>query len=517
MPIAFTRKWVRNVQADGQRREYADSVEPTGLVLRVSPSGAKSYAVRYAVHGEDGRITLGTPSDDPDGLTLAKARKMARELLAKIRLGAHPAAEKRQAAQAASVLSVGGLVEKMLHDVKLKPSTLKEWRRLAVVELAPIWKRGAAELTRGEIRQLLDAIAERTESVAVHTFEVLQRAYTHGLEKEIVPASPCAGLKHGYEIGESDRVLSTPELRALWRALEFLGEGQYEDAVRQLLLTGTRKSMVLGSEEREYEGLDGPEAWHDPRWTVPIGPGRGNKGDRYHLVPLSPQALAVVRRRIEHGKGGYLFPTWNVRRKGQEPSPFMLALPSKWIRRLKAATIWQLRRELGHGRRAAMKRWKVHNLRHTMATHMREDLRVDRNVVGLLLAHEQTGGGRATRIYDRAELLPERRAALVAWGAWVESMAAGQPARVLPMWKHKAEGLDQVPKARLEELLRDIEALMAHFPRMSPDAVVDFWLSQCEPGVLTRAEVEVALPWVKAQLGKTPAQRRLQAALEEQA
>jgi len=80
-----------------------------------------------------------------------------------------------------------------------------------------------------------------------------------------------------------------------------------------------------------------------------------------------------------------------------------------------------------------MERWKLHGLRHTIATHMREDLRVDRNVVALILGHSQLGGGGATHVYDRAEMLPERQAALVAWGAWVESMAEGKRATVLPM------------------------------------------------------------------------------------
>jgi integrase len=441
MPIPFTPGWVRNVKAEGKREQWADTVVP-GLVLRVSPSGAKSYGILYRKGGEDHRLTLGKPSDD---FTLAKAREMARAMLAKIRLGAHPVAEKRQA-HAAPVLSVGDLVDRMLESVPLKPSTLKEWRRVAAVELPPIATRATGDLTRADIRLLLATIARRSVSTACHTFEVLRRAYSWGLDMELVPASPCAGLKHGYKRSQSDRVLSTPEVRALWQALELLGTWQRPDGVRLLLLTGTRKMMVLGSHEREFEGLDGPEAWRifegvteaEPRWTIPAVVDRGNKAHRDHLVPLSPQALAIVRRRIEEGKDGYLFPTWYIRRKGRVPTPHVLSFPSKWILMLKVATRWALWRlqaaddEVGP-RLAPMKRWKVHNLRHTMATHMREDLRIDRNVVALLLAHEQTGGGGATRIYDRAELLPERRAALIAWGAWLEAVAAGQPARVLPM------------------------------------------------------------------------------------
>jgi hypothetical protein len=63
---------------------------------------------------------------------------------------------------------------------------------------------------------------------------------------------------------------------------------------------------------------------------------------------------------------------------------------------------------------------------------MTEDLGVHENVVSLILGHSLPGAA-VSRVYNRAERLPERRAALVAWGAWVEGLAAGAGARVLPM------------------------------------------------------------------------------------
>ena len=56
-------------------------------------------------------------------------------------------------------------------------------------------------------------------------------------------------------------------------------------------------------------------------------------------------------------------------------------------------------------------------------------------MVALILGHQQRGGSQATVVYGRAELLPERRAALVAWAAWLEQVRNGEErgARVLPM------------------------------------------------------------------------------------
>ena len=79
-----------------------------------------------------------------------------------------------------------------------------------------------------------------------------------------------------------------------------------------------------------------------------------------------------------------------------------------------------------------------HSLRHTAATHLREDLHVRDDVVGALLAHLRRGTSDATPIYLRAELLAERRAALITWACWLERcwlerLRADEPgARVLP-------------------------------------------------------------------------------------
>jgi len=66
--------------------------------------------------------------------------------------------------------------------------------------------------------------------------------------------------------------------------------------------------------------------------------------------------------------------------------------------------------------------------RHTIATHLRADLGVSTEVVSLILGHTPPGP-RVTRVYNRADLLPERTSALKAWGRWIENVAAGKHRR----------------------------------------------------------------------------------------
>jgi integrase len=140
----------------------------------------------------------------------------------------------------------------------------------------------------------------------------------------------------------------------------------------------------------------------------------------------------VVRRRLDRARGDLLFPA--LERAGDKPA----IMPSRFVRLLKQTmrwTLWSIQAgEDDFGPRLAdMERWKLHGLRHTIATHMTEDLRVEENVVSLILGHAVSGPS-VSRVYNRAERLAERRAALVAWGSWVDAVAEGKPgATVLPM------------------------------------------------------------------------------------
>jgi integrase len=159
--------------------------------------------------------------------------------------------------------------------------------------------------------------------------------------------------------------------------------------------------MVLGMRRSELEDLEGKE----PRWTIPGGFAGRSKSGRPHVVPLSDQALAIIQRRMEEIALDTLFPPNRI-----AEAEFM-TWSSRFVRELRAKTEAVLQ--------APMPRWTVHNLRHTVGTHMREDLGISSEVVSLILAHAPPGS-RVTRVYNRAELLPERREALLAWGSWLD-------------------------------------------------------------------------------------------------
>ncbi len=404
--LRLTAQHVESLPAiEGRRTEYADSLCP-GLILRVSPSGRRAWAILFTRgHGRAGRrpvrITLGAAAR----LSLAEARIAARRVL---ETGEAPRAK---------ALTVELVVSRALEALVLTLKTRREWERLARVEIGPaLGARPAAELERAEVRAWARTIARRSTWTAQRAFEVLRRCYAWAVyEEELLRATPCERLRLGYDEPASERVLGRDELRRLLGALDRLEVEReaYAVATRLLLLTAARRDAVLGARADELEG---------DVWIVP--PARSKSG-RPHLVPLSPTAKAIFEARAAAVAAmlpseRLLFP--------QEPSQVM-TWSSRWVE--------DLRQEMGAVTEewtiALDPRWRIHDLRHTVATVMTESLGVSRDVVALVLGH--SFGPRVTRVYDRAERLPERRAALERWSEWLDRLKEDQAAtaRILPM------------------------------------------------------------------------------------
>ena len=74
--------------------------------------------------------------------------------------------------------------------------------------------------------------------------------------------------------------------------------------------------------------------------------------------------------------------------------------------------------------------WTPHDLRRTCATGLSR-LGFSRSVIAMVLGHTLQEGGAITRAYDRFDRVPERAAALQAWGKHVSALSpsSARPAR----------------------------------------------------------------------------------------
>lgn len=417
MKLQLTQKNVHTL-ADG---EYRDTDLPR-FVLRVR-EGKRTYGLRYERRGETIRVPLGSV----DELTLKEARAKAKPLLAGVWSGVDPReAVKREAAAG---ITLGELCRRCLDAVggALRPATLEGYEEILKRELPPVADQVAAELTSKQLLAFFDDMLPKANApmrpdglrirsgwISNRTHEFLRRVYRWGVARELVPASPIASLKRQFAERENERYLSADEVRAFLMAIDDIqdhamrktrrGGKHWGDpratAAMLLALTGLRVSAVVGARAEEFESIDDDAA---AVWRVPAA---RMKSGRNHTVPLSRQAAQLVRRRIEEVAGGaVLFP---MRRRGRYEA---MEWTSTWVARLKRALNLHL------GRPA--ERWRIHDLRTTLSTHMSETLGVAPHVVDKILDHAPDGP-RVRRRYNKAQLLDARRLALQAYADWID-------------------------------------------------------------------------------------------------
>ncbi len=251
MEAKITKKLVDQVQAGDKDLLVFDTLLK-GFVLKVTPMGSKTYLVIYRMGGRTTpkrKVTIGRHGSPwtPD-----QARTEAEKLLASVRQGTDPAAEKK--ARAARGSTVAELANRYLSDhvdVKNKPSTAVGFRRLVEKEIKPaIGKLQAEKVTRADIAKLHHDMRD-TPRQANQTLAVLSKMFSLAEVWGLRPdeTNPCKKIER-YRENKRERFLATAEVERLGKVLAALEDArEVHDTViagiRLLLLTGCRLGEVL--------------------------------------------------------------------------------------------------------------------------------------------------------------------------------------------------------------------------------------------------------------------------------
>ena len=340
----FTDRYVKSVPAPkGARLEVYDTIVP-GLMLRVTPSGARSYAVNARWAGKAGKRTIGPVKR----VSLKEARANAREWLELAQQGKDPAELVRQAREA-EALTFGAVMEEFIKRHVSKLRKVKDMEREIRKELMPRFgRRPVSSITRKDITKMLREIRDRGAVFqAHHVFGHVRKFYSWAMAQEDefdVQASPCAGINADELIGKRgyrQRVLNDAEIRAVWKAAERMAYPM-GTLYRMLLLTGQRKTEVSGARWREFDG---------ELWTIPS---ERFKSDKAHLVPLSADVLELLEQLPRWTGGDHLFSTTDG------------AKPINGFSKAKARLDELVIEELGH----EPEPWQVHDIRRSVRTRL---------------------------------------------------------------------------------------------------------------------------------------------------
>ena len=390
-----------------------------GLELRVSRKGAKSWRVRYRPskrkggHGRQRDMVLGKYPE----MSLAAARDEARTIIGQAKEGRDPMQEqeernrgRREQAERAKTGTVRALATRYLDEYALgagvgprdrrghlldaggRPADIwdysvvtgsprkrswREDRRKLNVEVLPVWgQQPVQEISRGDVRQLVDAIARRGAPVqANRVWALLHKMFGWALERDIVDANPVAGTPRpggSEKERERDRVLTPDELRTFWAVTANMETSMC--AFWRLRLVTAQRAVELLS--MSWSDID-----EENIWTIP---GSVAKNAKSHRVPLSELALGII-----------------------------VGLPRHDERVLSGALGNRPRSMAARDIHAKIKDFRGHDLRRTAASYM-ASARVPRLHIAKVLNHSERG---VTAVYDRHSYDEEKRVALDVWAA----------------------------------------------------------------------------------------------------
>jgi integrase len=278
-----------------------------------------------------------------------------------------------------------------------KKRSWREDERIIEHDVLPRWRaRAARGITARDVRRLLDDIVDRGAPIqANRTFALLRRLFNWASapDRALVPQAhnPCRGLERPAPECQRERVLGPGELRALWHALD-REDVQTASLFRLSLLTAQRDGELR---TMTWDDVDLASRW----WTIPAA--RAKNG-RAHRVPLSPAAVAVLRRLAATRAGSrWVFPSPRTSARGCRERVYR--------------AMHRLRRASG------VADFTPHDLRRTVASHM-TSMGVARLTVSKLLNHAERG---VTAVYDRYGYDREKMEAVEMWARRLEEIVRG--------------------------------------------------------------------------------------------
>ena len=360
-----------------------------GFGIRIRESGARSWIFQYDFAGKTKRVTIGKSSAVEPG----KARLIASELHAKVRLGQDPAAVKAES-QARTAEIFGAVLKPYLQwqRARVRPSTLKHIERHLVTNLKALHSLPITKVDRRAVAAQLARMADSPVQ-ANRTRSSLTGFLNWALREGLVESNP-ATATNKYLERPRERILTNAELRALWLALP---GGDFGDIVKILILTGQR--------EREIGDLHWNEVSFD-KGTIELSAQR-TKNRRRHTVPMSGMVREILREREPGGDfvfgrtGRTGFSGWS---RAKERLDQAITIPP----------------------------WTIHDLRRTYATGAAE-IGVQPHIIEAILNHVSGHKSGISGIYNRAIYEAEKTTALSRWAEHVAKVVEGSDSNVTPL------------------------------------------------------------------------------------
>lgn len=367
----LTKRTVESIQPHETNELLIWDSELKGFGVRVFPTGRRTYFVQYRNQfGATRRKKIGVHGI----ITADQAREEAKKLLGDVAKGGDPSQDFQKAKLKPTFEGLATEYLEMHAKANKRPKSLKEDQKmLDNILLKRFGGKKVEEITTYDVQQLHHELRE-TAYMANRVRALLHKMFNLAIQWQWIIVNPVAGVKK-YQEYKRDRWLNDDELQRLYDALDRYYNQSVANAIRLLVLTGARKNEVLSASWDQFDLEKG--VW--------VKPAHSTKQKKMEHLPLSTQVIGLLKKMAGKATTQYLFPG---------------KIPEKPLQDIKKA--WHT-----ISTQAGLEKVRIHDLRHTHASHLVSS-GLSLSIVGKLLGHTQAS---TTQRYAHLADEPLRNAA----------------------------------------------------------------------------------------------------------
>jgi integrase len=394
--MALTDVRIRNAKPKAKAYKLSDG---GGMYLLIMPNGRRYWRLDYRFAGKRRTLALGVYPIVP--LSNARARREdARAALAK---NNDPTAVKKAARRVAKLASENtfeAIAREWIANQRKRLAPRYCALLLARLEADIFPEIGSRPIADIDAPELLATLRKVEKRGVIETARRLRQTCGQVFRYAIVtgraehdPSVALRGALISAGRPSGHKAMALDEVPNFLNALcAYDGDPRTHLALRLVVLTFARTTELRAARWSEFENLDGAE----PLWRVPA---ERMKMKREHVIPLAPQAVAVLRelRKLP----------------GSDASPFLFPSPSGDGCMSNNTMLYALYR-MGYHSRAT-----VHGFR-AMASTALNEMGFRPDLIERQLAHQEQNAVRAA--YNRAQYLSERRAMMNHWADYLDAL-----------------------------------------------------------------------------------------------
>ncbi|WP_312968526.1 tyrosine-type recombinase/integrase [Acinetobacter gerneri] len=392
-----THQELKNLKPEVKTYWVRDA-ENSGLFVEISPHGGKTFQFRFTVNKHQDRIKIGQFPD----LSLSEARNIRNEYALKVQKGINPKQEKIELQKQAE--------EEAKKNILFKDFAEKYKARWVIGKIKNqdtyityidkdicnlIGNKPIQSITNEDTDNIIQSkIKEGSPATASKLRALLKRMFDYAIDEEFISRSPIkktALNEHIYTAPEQQE-LSIKEINEFYTAL-FKSNTATATKYGLLLslLTLARKSEVINAKWKDID-------FECKKWHIP-NPKADNKGIvRPYDIYITQQVESILNELKKlSGNSEYIFPS------KRQNMPISRTLFNTAIDTVTNGN--------------NLRRFTVHNLRHTASTHL-NDMGHDGNIVEALLNHKKLG---IKGIYDKSKYIELRKQILIDWSNFIQS------------------------------------------------------------------------------------------------